>query len=86
MNQATTDQDLRSGRDDVDLYREACQRAEGIYSALGFALVSNGIFVHERLGFDLLPFTEREDYETPTDYAIRSAYEAGIAHGRAEKA
>lgn len=66
---------------DVDLYDAAFRAACEIYEPMGFFPPAHGVLHYSDLNFNLLPFEDRQN-ETPIQYAIRSAFEAGRAVGR----
>lgn len=68
---------------DLEFFLKAFQAAEELYAPMGFASACNGCLYHLDLQIELLPFWDRGD-ESPIQYALRSAYEAGRRLGLKE--
>jgi hypothetical protein len=68
---------------DTELFDEAFKVACETYEPFGFFSPAHGCLHNVDLGIELLPFFERGE-ETPTQYAMRSAFEAGRQLGRKE--
>jgi hypothetical protein len=68
---------------DLEFFLQAFQAAEELYAPMGFASPCWGCLHHRDLQIELLPFWDRGD-ETPIQYALRSAYEAGRRSGLKE--
>ena len=82
-NTMKTEITTKASQTDVELFDQAFNTACALYGPMGFESPCRGFLYNLDMQIELLPFWERGQ-ETPIEYAIRSAYEAGRSKGLKE--